>query len=214
MVLSGRDILKFVLFVALVGIIALYVVANRSSLFYDVGSGSPGRPSASDGDREQPVDVAQGIEGGLDLTGAEVIPVGAFDSLAGPPAGSETGELASSAGHDQFLEFRLDREQARSEQLDLLREILDNSNLSQEAHAQALALWLKITEDIGREADIENLIVAKGFADAVVVLSQGKATVMVKAPSLTQDEVLRVADIVVRVAGIGYENITVMAKGG
>jgi len=92
--------------------------------------------------------------------------------------------------------------------------VLNNANLGSAAKDQALGVWLRITQDLGLEVDMENLIRAKGFADAVVVLREGQATIMVKAAALTPEEVLRLADIAVRVAGIRFEDITVLAREG
>ncbi len=202
MVFSGREIAKLVVFILLVSLVVFYVASNRQHLFGDLSSGSRSA--------EGPADVARQADGVSDLVGADVVPVAALETGTVP---EPTGPPDSS-GSDLFVEFRLQREQARGEQLDLLREVLDNANLSQGARDQALAQWLEITESVAREVDIENLVRAKGFGDAVVVLAGGKATIMVKAASLTPEEVVRVADIAVRVAGLDYEDVTVLPKGG
>lgn len=239
MVFSGRELVKFVIFVVLIGAVVFYVASNREHLIENLSisrtgqgpSSGPGQSSARGSSAEQ---------GQLDLSDAEVIPVAALSTAGSPALGTPDGSTPASSpalqgtspsgspssgsgvstgssadgGQDLFVEFRLEREQARSLQLDLLREVLNNANLGDNAHERALQAWLAITQDIAREVDIENLIRAKGFADAVVVLRDGKATVMVKAASLTQEEVFRIADIAVRLAGLSYEDVTVMARGG
>lgn len=202
MVFSGREMLKLVVFVVLIGLVVTYVASNREHLIRDL----TGQTTAT------PADGAK-----VDLGNAEVIPVASLTEDNSPVDGQASGEAASptaGGGQDLFIEFRLQRDQARSEQLDLLREVLNNENLGSAAKDQALGVWLRITQDLGLEVDMENLIRAKGFADAVVVLREGQATIMVKAASLTPEEVLRLADIAVRIAGIRFEDITVLAREG
>jgi len=202
MVFSGREMLKLVLFVVLIGLVVTYVASNREHLIRDL----TGQTAVT------PADGAK-----VDLGNAEVIPVASLtadkSAVNGQPSG-EAASLTAGGGQDLFIEFQLQRDQARSEQLDLLREVLNNANLGSAAKDQALGVWLRITQDLGLEVDMENLIRAKGFADAVVVLREGQATIMVKAASLTPEEVLRIADIAVRIAGISFEDITVLAREG
>ncbi len=202
MVFSGREMLKLVVFVVLIGLVVTYVASNREHLIRDLTGQTTATP-------------ADGAE--VDLGNAEVIPVASLTEDKSAVNGQASGEAASptvGGGEDLFIEFRLQRDQARSEQLDLLREVLNNANLGSAAKDQALGVWLRITQDLGLEVDMENLIRAKGFADAVVVLREGQATIMVKAASLTPEEVLRLADIAVRIAGIRFEDITVLAREG
>lgn len=227
MVVSWRDVAKLALFVLLVAAAAFYVVSNRQHLMdglvvsrpVDTGTSGPGDTGTSGpvdgrtiradgtGDGSAAPDGSSGT--GLGESTGEIISVGVSETGA-PAAGAD----GSSGQGDAFDEFRLEREQARSEQLDLLREVVNNPNLGEAARAQAVSLWLEITQEVAAEVDLENLIRAKGFADAVVVLQKGKAVVMVKAASLSKEDVLRVADLVVRVAGLEFEDITVMARGG
>jgi len=211
MVISWREMLKFLAFVVLIGLVVFYVAANRQHLtdrFWPSSAGTPSTSVASDGASTD--GASSSLADPIDGQTAEIISVSASaaNSLTTIPQAGATG------GSDLFVEFRLAREQARSRQLDLLREMLGSANLAEEARDQASSLWLEITRDVASEVDIENLIRAKGFADAVVVLAAGKATIMIKAISLTQDEVLRVADLAVRIAGLEFEDVTVLARGG
>lgn len=207
MVLSGREMLKFALFVVLVTVAALYVVAHRESLFGPQGAPGPaevtGAPVATlSGGRED--------EARQDGDDTLVVPAAALEAamqLLG------TGSPVEPGG-DSFAEHRLEREQARAQQLELLRELLRQENLDEGTRRRALDMWLSITDGITKEVDIENLIRAKGYADAVVVLGQDRATVIVRAESLTPEDVVRIADAVVRVTGLDYEDVAVMAKGG
>ncbi len=218
MIVSGREILRFIFFLALVALAAWYVAANRDLLLENLPLGRSGEdgPAATAGPAEGRPATEGGIApgGGSPEGGASDETLPALSLL--PPGGQEGEALAGllGGGGDTFMEFRLERHRARSLQLELLREVLDKPGVDEASAAQAAALWLEITRMVGLETDIEHLIRAKGFEDAVVVLSGGKATILVKAEALTGEEVLRIADIAVRVAGLSYEDITVVARGG
>lgn len=192
MIVSGRDLVKFVVLVLIVGLVFFYVAANRERLIENVTLGVASEPDQSVAvDGAVPVDAVAG----LDFSSSEITAL--------------FGE-----GNDLYLNLRLERDQARSLQLELLREVLDNPQVDGEARGEAMALWLEISRSVAWETDVESLIRAEGYIDALVVCGQGQATVMVPVDALTREEVVRIADIVVRITGLDYEDITVMARGG
>ena len=112
---------------------------------------------------------------------------------------------------DFFTEYRLERDKIRSERSDLLREIIKNSK-TDDAKKQAQESILKMTLEKQREAEMENLIKAKGFGDALVFIRDNSVSAVVKSNSLTKDEVVQVAEVICRTAGVKPEDITVSAK--
>jgi stage III sporulation protein AH len=113
---------------------------------------------------------------------------------------------------DFFVEFRLERERVRSQQVEYLRELMENAKIDEATRREAAGHWLTLTERMGQEIDAENLVRARGFADGLVVLKDDAATVIVRANELAPLEVARIADIVIRVAGVRPENISVQAR--
>ena len=63
-----------------------------------------------------------------------------------------------------------------------------------------------------REAEMENLIKAKGFGDALVFVRDNSVSAVVKTTALSREEVVQVAEVISRIAGIKPEDITVSAK--
>ena len=59
---------------------------------------------------------------------------------------------------------------------------------------------------------IENLIKAKGFQDAVVLIDNDTANVIVQADKLSEQEVAQIQDIVTRQTGISIDNIKIMNR--
>lgn len=112
---------------------------------------------------------------------------------------------------DFFTEYRLERDKVRSERSDILREIVKNSK-SDEARQRAQDSVLKMVLEKQRELEMENLIKSRGFSDVLVFLRDNSVSAIVKTNSLSREEVIQVADIISRVAGIKAEDITISAK--
>lgn len=114
---------------------------------------------------------------------------------------------------DFFVDFRLDRERTRGQQLEQLRELINNSKVDEASRQTAAQGWLALTQQIGKELEMEGLIKAKGWNDCVVLVQEASCTVVVRAPKLTQSEVARIGDIIVRGTGLAPQAITISARG-
>ena len=62
---------------------------------------------------------------------------------------------------------------------------------------------------MGKEAEIENLLRAKGYIDGVAILKANSATVVVQA-ELTQEEAAQIGELVNRLTGISFDRITIV----
>jgi stage III sporulation protein AH len=98
-----------------------------------------------------------------------------------------------------FSAARLNRQQARDAAAATLATVSRAENASEEMIEAALAEISKLASDSVKEAELEGLIKAKGFADCVVYLSSDGVSVTVPAPEdgLTTAEVAKITDIVV-----------------
>lgn len=112
---------------------------------------------------------------------------------------------------DFFTEYRLERDRVRSERSDLLREVLRGAK-SDDARQKAQDAVLKLVMEKQREAEMENLIKARGFADALVFVRDNTVSAVVKTGALTREEVAQVAEVISRVSGAKLEDITISAK--
>jgi stage III sporulation protein AH len=112
---------------------------------------------------------------------------------------------------DFFTEYRLERERVRSERSDVLRDILRAAK-TDETRGKAQEAMLRLVLEKQRETEMENLIKARGFSDALVFVRDSSVSAVVRAPSLTREEVVQVADVISRVAGVRAEDITISAK--
>lgn len=119
---------------------------------------------------------------------------------------------APAAAPDFFVEYRLVRDRVRSERADVLREVYQNARSDDKARQEAQNAMLKLAVERERESELESLIKAKGFTDALVFMQEKSVSVIIKADSLSRDQVAQVADIVSRTVGVKPEDIVISAK--
>ena len=111
-----------------------------------------------------------------------------------------------------FLEAHMDKERARSEAFEVLEEIVNNENSSEETKINAQEQMMALAKSIEKEAIIENLIKAKDFEDAVVFFDEGVVNVILPSGTLSSAQVAQIQDIVVSQTGLSADNIKIMEK--
>ena len=97
-----------------------------------------------------------------------------------------------------FAEARLTRQVSRDEALQLLQSAASADAASQETIDSAMNAIAAMATCSMQEAQIENLLLAKEFADCVVYIGNGVVTVAVPAPleGLSEDAVARITDVI------------------
>lgn len=110
---------------------------------------------------------------------------------------------------DYFDKARASRIAAREESLRLVQETLGRADASAEEKKQAQALAAAVAERVLQESNIENLILAKGFADSVVFIDGDACSVVVKAAELQQQESLQILEIVMVHAGVASDKVQI-----
>lgn len=114
-------------------------------------------------------------------------------------AGAEATELSGgSAGTEYFAEARLTRQVSRDEALQLLQTAATAETASQETIDSAMNAISVMATNSMQESQIENLLIAKEFADCVVYIGNDTVTVAVPAPEegLSEEAVARITDII------------------
>jgi stage III sporulation protein AH len=120
--------------------------------------------------------------------------------------------LSTGGNSDFFVDYRLERERTRGQQIELLRELINNPQADEASRRSAGDRWLAIVNAMGVETELENLIRAKGFADAVVFIQEKTTVVVVKAAELSQPEAARIMDLAVRATGMKLDAVTLVVK--
>ena len=113
---------------------------------------------------------------------------------------------------DYFATARLTRQQARDSAVGVLRESLDAQAVSQEANDRTLGEISALAESSITEAEIETLIMAKGFEECVAFLSEDSVIVAVPAPpeGLSTASVSRITDIALSETGLETDQIKII----
>ena len=117
------------------------------------------------------------------------------------PEGEKVGEavLTSSASAGAFsASAKLNREQVRSRNEASLLEIINNTEISEDMKADAIASMNQLTDRAEKELDAEILLDAKGFKDSVVSINDDSVDVISGAASITEEQRAQIEDIVTR----------------
>ena len=111
---------------------------------------------------------------------------------------------------DYFAAVRLSRQEARDSAVNLLQEAMAYGDESESEKSNAQLE--QIVQTALTEAQIESLIIAKGYADCVAYMSDEGISVAVAAPEggIQQADVAVIADIVITQTGFGMEDIRVV----
>ena len=110
-----------------------------------------------------------------------------------------------------FEKARDNRLAAREEALSILQEVLDNAGASAEDKKTATAQANAIAENVLQESKIENLILAKGFADSVVHIDGDACSVVVQSVDLQPQESLQIMEIVVSQSGVAADKVQILS---
>ena len=110
-----------------------------------------------------------------------------------------TGKSVTFYQIDYFAEARLTRQQSRDEALTLLQAASTAEGASQETIDSVMGAISAMANDSMTETQIENLLLAKDFAECVVYVTDEGVTVAVPAPEegLTEAQVATITDAIV-----------------
>ena len=99
---------------------------------------------------------------------------------------------------DYFAQARLTRQQSRDEALNLLEAASSADGASQETIDSAMTAIAAMASDSMTETRIENLLLAKGYADCVAYITGDSISVAVPSPvdGLTEAQVAAITDVI------------------
>lgn len=111
-------------------------------------------------------------------------------------AAAADAEESTASGY--FAEARLTRQVSRDEALELLQTVAAAETASQETIDSAINAISAMATCSMKEAQIENLLLAKDFSECVVYISNDSITVAVPAPAegLSEEAVARITDVI------------------
>jgi len=150
---------------------------------------------AQDTQQQQEGDTTR-VLGDAALVGGEIV-----DSVETPVSVSTYFDTA-----------RLSRQQSRDNALSLLREAAEQENVDQAALDEANRAIQTLAGYTMLETQIENLVIAKGYADCVVFMSDNSISVVVSAAEdgLQTEDVAKITDIVLTETTYSADQIKIL----
>lgn len=148
-------------------------------------------------------DVADALEDGqigdMELNGSE----------------SEIGDavLTSAQVTSNMAAAKLTREQSRSKSKEALMDVISDEALSDDAKKEAADTYVKLSDNIEKETDVETVLAAKGYQDAIVTISDDAVDVSIGTVSLSETEKAQIEDIVTRKTGYDISRIAISLVG-
>ena len=132
--------------------------------------------------------------------------------LSGDMEAIAAGEDVTSTATDYFAAVRLSRQQARDNAVNLLQEAMAYSGSESSKDVESAMELEDIVQTALSEAQIESLIIAKGYADCVAYMSGEGISVAVSSPEggLQQADVSVIADIVMTQSDYSLDDIRVV----
>lgn len=127
-------------------------------------------------------------------------------------AGQESRESETAGPDGFFVEYRLQRDKTRSQQVEILKDIVESPSSTPDTSKAAQEQLLLLSRNISKEARVENLLKAKGYREAVVCVDQKGVTVVLESRGLNPAEENRVIEIVSRETGFGEQSIIIVPK--
>ena len=131
---------------------------------------------------------------------------------ADPASYENPGEAVLTSGMsvaDYIAGVQLSREQIRAKNKETLMSLINSTNIDEAAKQQAIQDMIRITEISEKENAAETLLMAKGFADPVVSITDDKVDVVIHASSITDPQRAQIEDIVKRKAEVGADQIII-----
>lgn len=112
---------------------------------------------------------------------------------------------------DYAVNAKLNREQTRAKNKEILMDMLGDDSLSETQKQEAINALLEMTQISEMEQAAELLLEAKGFSDAVVNIVGEEVDVVINATSVTDRQIAQIEDIVMRKTGAEAQNIVITA---
>lgn len=151
--------------------------------------------------------------GGAAMVGASADP-DAADGLTQSPApdGEDGSQGQQKPANDYFSNARINRQQARDSALSLLEEAAANNDADQTMRNEANASIQVMADCTLAEAQIENLVVAKGYSECVAFVGADSASVVVSlnGGELTETDTAKIMEIAMEQTGLTASQIKII----
>lgn len=121
-------------------------------------------------------------------------------------------DAQATTNRNYFVEYRLSRDKLRAGMVDRLDEIVTNTQTTEQVRTNAQEEIIKIGNISEKELQIEGLIKSKGFEEALVFLTDVDIKVVVSIDELTEQDMVKILDIVKSETTFSADNIKIIKK--
>ncbi len=111
-----------------------------------------------------------------------------------------------------FASTQVSRDRARDEALAVLQNVVDSAESDTAEKNQALEDIATMAANIEAEANIEAMVMAKGFEQCVAIINDGMCTVVVMSEGLLPNQMSQINEIVYEQTGIKPVNVKYIEK--
>ena len=132
------------------------------------------------------------------------------DAPTGDGAGNNAATGTAQDGY--FSATQVSRQRARDEALEVLQSGVDSAEADEATKTGALLEIAALAGEMEKEANIEAMVLAKGFAQCVAILNGESCSVVVSGESLQPSQISQINEIVYEQAGILPANIRIVTK--
>lgn len=135
-----------------------------------------------------------------------------YDGETVAEEGADAGQTvmaSTTVGVGLVSEAKVTREQNRSRNKEILMELINSTNITDEQKQSAIDEMVAMTDAAEKELAAETLLTAQGFDEVVVSINDGCADVVVSSAQVSDAERAQIEDIVKRKTGIEAANITI-----
>jgi|LSQX01.1.fsa_nt_gb stage III sporulation protein AH len=126
---------------------------------------------------------------------------------------SDPGEETGDSYEDFLAGYRMERNSVRASEMEILREMVADPNISAEGKNEAEAKLFDLVDLMEKELMLENMLKAQGYGEAVFFLQDGSVNIVVQKDRLSERQFLQIAEIVSNAAGVALECIAVVELG-
>ena len=122
------------------------------------------------------------------------------------------GQTEGETGSGYFASARLNRQQARDSALELLQEAAADEKADQKVVDEANASIQTVADDTLSEAQVENLVTAKGYGDCVCFIGEDGVNLVVSSTDqgLSETDIAKIVEIVREETGLSADQIKII----